>query len=222
MPEADRRPRIRSAEVVWALNLLWPGLGNYYASGWSNIRWLLSALVLYVAARSRVMGNLEFALWATAYLLLSVIGHVAVHRHNRRLTEVAPRMQRHGTHRQEDCSAYATRQFKEKFREAGKLLEELRNAESLRAPAGGRAASLESGSASPATASPDENGGSSHYRSEYGLDSSPSSPAGAAPQEGQASEQAGAAHTSSVCLSCGTPRNELRFTCPQCGQFYDL
>ncbi|HEY9869338.1 MAG TPA: hypothetical protein V6D08_09250, partial [Candidatus Obscuribacterales bacterium] len=184
MPQAERRQRIRSAEVVWALNLLWPGLGNYYASGWSNIRWLLCALVLYVAAKSRVLGNLDFVLWATAYLALSVVGHVAVHRHNRRLTADWQRAQRRATGREQDRSAYASRRFEEKFREAGKLLEKSGNAVSLRSPAepagGAEASAPQPGPAPPAVASPDEHGRTGPYRAEYGLDSSLSSPAEAA------------------------------------------
>jgi hypothetical protein len=235
MPEAERRQRIRSAEVVWALNLLWPGLGNYYASGWSNIRWLLCALVLYVAAKSRVLGNLDFALWATAYLALSLLGHVAVRRHNCRLTADWQRAQRRATDRQPHRFPYATRRFEEKFRQAGKLMEMSGNAEGRESPAepvggsahgepagGTQASALASGSAPPAMASPDEHGRTGPAPVEYGPDSSLSSPAGSAPRPGQATEEAGGARISSLCLSCGAPRNELRFSCPQCGQFYDL
>ncbi len=86
MKRAKRRSEgIRSPEVVWALNLLWIGLGNYYAGGFKDPRWLLVGGLLYAATSLRWLKTHFIDPWIVGYVVMSAIGHVKVRRHNEKV-----------------------------------------------------------------------------------------------------------------------------------------
>jgi len=167
MKKSKGRSRgMRSPEVVWALNLLWIGLGNYYGSGFEKPQWLLAGAALYALSSLHLFGVQAVDPWLVGYATLSVVGHVKVRRHNEKV-----------------------------------VAEQMRT---RRRPTGtGSRAPLPAGE-SPQLISADAPGlpSAADQGEELALDSPVRRPA-------------------QICPSCGTPRDPLRFSCPQCAYFYD-
>src|SRR5262249_62226172 len=75
MKQAKGRSQgMRSPEVVWALNLLWIGLGNYYGSGFTKPLWLLASAALYAIYCFPAFGRHPIDPWLVGYALLFVVG----------------------------------------------------------------------------------------------------------------------------------------------------
>src|SRR5262249_31012276 len=89
-----RSQGIRSPEVVWALNLLWIGLGNYYGSGFASPLWVLVGGALYALTSLRLLGSHVVDPWLVGYAVLSLIGHVNVRRHNEKVVAEQMRTRR--------------------------------------------------------------------------------------------------------------------------------
>jgi len=95
MKQAKGRSQgMRSPEVVWALNLLWIGLGNYYGSGFTKPLWVLAGAFLYVLSTLQAFGRQAVDPWLFGYVVLSVVGHVKVRRHNEKVVAEQMRSRR--------------------------------------------------------------------------------------------------------------------------------